>query len=67
MQILDFTFEILNWNGPVAHLVERGIRIAEVRGSNPLGSTNRNFRRFGKGLPRGFAARHSGFAQGAKP
>ena len=29
--------------------------------------TNRNFRRFGKGLPRGFAARHSGFAQGAKP
>jgi hypothetical protein len=24
-------------------------------------TTNRNFRRFGKGLPRGFAARHSGF------
>jgi len=29
--------------------------------------TNRNFRRFGKGLPRGFAARHSGFASYAKP
>jgi len=29
--------------------------------------TNRNFRRFGKGLPRGFAARHSGFAPCAKP
>ena len=29
--------------------------------------TNHNFRCFGKGLPRGFAARHTGFAQGAKP
>ena len=29
--------------------------------------TNRNFRRFGEGLPRGFAARHSGFAPCAKP
>lgn len=26
-------------DGPVAHLVERGIRIAEVRGSIPLRST----------------------------
>ena len=36
-------------------------------GFRPTSTTNRNFRRFGKGLPRGFAARHSGFAQGAKP
>ena len=29
---------LFNNFGPVAHLVERSIRIAEVRGSSPLGS-----------------------------
>ena len=43
---LHVKFRYNSWcilfNGPVAHPVERRIRIAEVRGSRPLRSTNNN-------------------------
>lgn len=36
---LNSTVKQLNYKGPVAQLVERRIRIAEITGSNPVGST----------------------------
>ena len=48
----------LTYFGRLAQLVERCVYIANVGGSSPSASTNRNFRRFGKGLPRGYAARY---------